>query len=83
MNKVSQFLCLLTAFFCTFLKIRLFSLKCMKGKKNKLAGGVGLKKQSAVPTSSCDEPPGKQARRNPAALINNILWIISKIKYIL
>ena len=41
-----------------------------------------VKKQSAVPTSSFDEPPGKQARRNPAALINNILWIISKIKYI-
>ena len=39
---------------------------------------LSLKKQSAVPTSSFDEPPGKQARRNPAALINNILWIISK-----
>ena len=42
-----------------------------------------LKKQSAVPTPSFDEPPDKQARRNSAALIVNILWSISKIKYIL
>ena len=39
---------------------------------------LSLKKQSAVPMSSFDEPPGKQVRRNPAALSNNILWIISK-----
>ena len=39
---------------------------------------LSLKKLSAVPTSSFDEPPDKQARRNPAALIYNILWIISK-----
>ena len=42
-----------------------------------------LKKQSAVPTLSCDKPPGKQARRNPAALIITILWLILKIKCIL
>lgn len=38
-----------------------------------------VKKQSAVPTPSFDEPPDKQARRNSAALKYNLLWNNSKI----
>ena len=45
---------------------------CEAGMEMRSKKGLvdALKKQSAVPTSSCDEPPGKQSRRNPTALIN-------------